>query len=496
MARRRDEIYRQRVEKLQRLRARGLDPYPARYKRTHTAAAAVAAFEGWEQAGRRGPVPEVRVAGRITALRDMGGSIFFDLRDGSGKVQAYLRRNRLEETAFEGLRDLDLGDFLGVAGTLFRTRAGEVTVEASEYTVLAKALLPPPAKWHGLADIETRYRQRYLDLMVNQEVRDIFALRSRVVSAIRRFLDGRGFLEVETPILQPQAGGAAAAPFVTRYEALDRDFYLRIATELHLKRLIVGGIDRVYELGKAFRNEGLSVRHQPEFTLLETYEAYADYNAVAAMVEEMVAFVAREVLGTTHVPCGEVMVDLSPPWKRLTVRDALRQHARLDLEKHWEEAALRAALVERGMQALPSAGWAKLVDELLASLVEPKLIEPTFLMDYPAALSPLAKRKPEDPRFVERFEPFVGGVELGNAYSELNDPLEQRERFVEQARRRAAGDLEAEVVDEDFLIALEHGMPPTGGLGIGIDRLVMVLAGQRSIRQVILFPQLRTKETE
>ena len=496
MARRRDDIYRQRVEKLRRLRARGPDPYPARYKRSHSAAEAAAAFEGWEQAGRRGPVPEVRVAGRITALRDMGGSVFFDLRDGSGKVQAYLRRNRLGDAVFEGLRDLDLGDFLGVAGTLFRTRAGEVTVEAAEYTVLAKALLAPPAKWHGLADIETRYRQRYLDLMANEEVRDIFLLRSRVISAIRRFLDGRGFLEVETPILQPEAGGAAARPFVTRYEALDRDFYLRIATELHLKRLIVGGVDRVYELSKAFRNEGLSARHQPEFTLLETYEAYADYNDVAAMVEEMVAFVAREVLGATRVPCGEAEADLSPPWKRLTVRDALRQHARLDLEKCWEEPALRAALDERGVQAAPSAGWAKLLDEALSTLVEPKLIQPTFLMDYPAALSPLAKRKPDDPRFVERFEPFVGGVELGNAYSELNDPLEQRERFVEQARRRAAGDTEAEVVDEDFLVALEHGMPPTGGLGIGVDRLVMVLTGQRSIRQVILFPQLRAKDAE
>ena len=496
MSGRRDEFYRQRRAKLDHLRQRGVDPYPPRYRRTHTAAEALRAFQTWEEAGATEPAPEVRVAGRIAALRDMGGATFVDLRDGSGKLQAYLRRDALGEEAYEGLHDLDLGDFLGVAGSLFRTRAGEVTVNVREHMLLAKALLPPPEKWHGLADVETRHRQRYLDLMANQEARDLFALRSRVVAAIRGFMDGRGFLEVETPVLLPEAGGAAARPFVTRYEALDRDFYLRIATELHLKRLIVGGFDRVFEIGRVFRNEGLSARHNPEFTLLESYEAYADYNDVASMVEQLVSQVAQELLGTTRVPNDGGELDLSPPWRRLTVADGLRQYAGLELEAHWEEAALRSAVEKMGIEAPPGAGWAKLVDELLSTCVEPRLIEPTFLMDYPAALSPLAKRKPEDRRFVERFEPFVAGLELGNAYTELNDPLEQRERFQEQERRRAAGDEEAEVVDEDFLRALEYGMPPTGGLGLGIDRLVMILTGQRAIRQVILFPQLRTREQE
>lgn len=493
MSSRRDEFYRQRRAKLAHLRQRGIDPYPPRYRRTHTVAEALSAFQAWEEAGAATSAPDVRVAGRITAMRDMGGATFIDLRDGSGKLQAYLRRDVLGGEAYEGLRDLDLGDFLGVAGSLFRTRTRELTVDVREHTLLAKALLPPPEKWHGLADVETRYRQRYLDLMANQGARELFTLRSRVVAAIRRFMDGRGFLEVETPILQPEAGGAAARPFATHYEALDRDFYLRIATELHLKRLIVGGFDGVYEIGRVFRNEGLSTRHNPEFTLLESYEAYADYNDVAAMVEEMVSQVAQEVLGTTRVPNDGGELDLSPPWRRLTVLDGLRQYAGLDLEAHWEEVALRAAVEKMGVEAAPGAGWAKLLDEVLSTCVEPRLIEPTFLMDYPAALSPLAKKKPEDPRFVERFEPFVAGIELGNAYTELNDPLEQRERFRQQARRRAAGDEEAEAGDEDFLRALEHGMPPTGGLGLGIDRLLMVLTGQRAIRQVILFPQLRTR---
>lgn len=493
MSARRDEFYRQREAKLAHLRQRGIDPYPPRYRRTHSAAEALGAFQAWEEAGASGPAPDVRVAGRIMALRGMGGATFIDLRDGSGKLQAHLRRDVLGDEAYEGLGDLDLGDFLGVAGSLFRTRTGEVTVSVRELTLLTKALLPPPEKWHGLADVEKRYRQRYLDLMANEEARELFSLRSRLVTAFRRFMDGRGFLEVETPILQPQAGGAAARPFATHYGALDRDFYLRIATELHLKRLIVGGFDRVYEIGRVFRNEGLSTRHNPEFTLLESYEAYADYNDVAAMVEELASEAAREVLGTTRVPNDGGELDLSPPWRRLTVLDGLRQYAGLDLEAHWEEADLRAAVEKMGIEAPPGAGWAKLVDEVLSTFVEPKLVEPTFLMDYPAALSPLAKRKPEDPRFVERFEPFVAGLELGNAYTELNDPLEQRERFREQARRRAAGDEEAEAGDEDFLRALEYGMPPTGGLGLGIDRLVMVLTGQRSIRQVILFPQLRTR---
>jgi lysyl-tRNA synthetase class 2 len=430
-------------------------------------------------------------------MRVMGKASFFDLRDGSGRIQVYLRRDALGDEAYEALNDLDLGDFLGVTGTLFRTRTREITVDASEYTILAKALRPPPEKWHGLQDVETRYRQRYLDLMANEEVRDLFRTRSRVVSAVRRFLDARGFMEVETPVLQANAGGAAARPFVTHYNALDREFYLRIALELHLKRLLVGGYDRVYEVGRIFRNEGLSARHNPEFTMLESYEAYTDYLGVAEMVEQMVAAVAEEVVGALRVPHGETedLIDLTPPWRRLSMREALIEYAGIDFEDYRDDPErLRAVALDRGVPVDPQLGWGKIIDELVSTFVEPRLIQPTFLLDYPVELSPLAKKKPDDPNLVERFEPFCAGFEFGNAYTELNDPVDQRERFLEQVRLRAAGDVEAELIDEDFIVALEHGMPPAGGLGLGIDRLVMILTGRRSIREVILFPQLRTRD--
>lgn len=491
----REESYQLRREKLERLRTQGVDPYPPRFRRTHTAQQAVEAFLEWEKTKPVEQAPEVTVAGRLTAMRDMGKATFVDLRDGSGRIQVYLKSDVLGAAAYAMLEDIDLGDFLGARGRLFRTRAGEVTVEAAEYAVLAKSLRPLPEKWHGLVDTETRYRQRYLDLVANEEVRDLFRTRVQIIAAIRRFMNERGFLEVETPVLLPEAGGAAARPFVTHHRALDRDLYLRIATELYLKRLIIGGFDKVYEIGRIFRNEGISTKHNPEFTMMESYEAYADYNDVAAMVEEMVAHVAQEVLGTTCLTAGETEIDLAPPWRRITVHEALRQYVGLDLEHYRrDEAGLRGVVRGMGIDVPEEAGWAKLIDELLSEKVEPKLIEPTFLMDYPAPLSPLAKRKPDNPDLVERFEPFAGGLELGNAYTELNDPLDQRERFLEQSRRRAAGEEEVEMLDEDFLLALEHGMPPTGGLGIGIDRLVMLLTGQRSIREVILFPQLRSKD--
>jgi lysyl-tRNA synthetase class 2 len=498
----REESSQLRREKLERLRAQGVDPYPPRFRRTHTAREAAEAFLEWEKTKPTEQAPEVTVAGRLTAMRDMGKATFVDLRDGSGRIQVYLKSDVLGGRAYSMLADLDLGDFLGTRGRLFRTRAGEVTVEAAEYLVLAKSLQPLPEKWHGLVDTETRYRQRYLDLIANEEVRELFRTRVQIITAVRRFMNERGFLEVETPVLLPEAGGAAATPFVTHHRALDRDLYLRIATELYLKRLIIGGFDKVYEIGRIFRNEGISTKHNPEFTMMESYEAYADYNDVAAMVEELVAYVAKDVLGTTRVTCaapaggqGDVEIDLAPPWRRITVHEALRQHVGLDLEEYRrDEAGLRAVVSAMGIEAPEEAGWAKLVDELLSERVEPKLIEPTFLMDYPAPLSPLAKRKPDNRDLVERFEPFAGGLELGNAYTELNDPLDQRTRFQEQARRRAAGEEEVEMLDEDFLLALEHGMPPCGGLGIGIDRLVMLLTGQRSIREVILFPQLRSKD--
>ncbi|TAK56713.1 MAG: lysine--tRNA ligase [Dehalococcoidia bacterium] len=478
-----------------RLRARGIDPYPPRVQRSHTAAGAIAAFEAWESAGADGDAPSVSVAGRVTALRDMGKAAFLDVRDGSGRIQCYLKKDILGEDAYAGIVDLDLGDFLAVSGRLFRTRTSEITVEAREYAVLAKALRPPPEKWHGVEDVEVRYRQRYLDLLANADVREIFRKRSAVVAAIRRFLDARGFMEVETPVLQPEAGGAAATPFVTHHRALDQDFFLRISLELHLKRLIIGGFDRVYEMSRIFRNEGVSWKYNPEFTMLETYQAYADYNDVAGMVEEMVSGVARDVFGGTTVQFGDHQLDLAPPWHRVTMRDALIDHAGIDFEELRTRDQLLEELQRRKLSDIdPGWSWSRLLDEAVSHYVEPKLIQPTFLLDYPKEISPLAKSKPGAPGIVERFEVFCAGFELGNAYSELNDPIDQRERFETQARLAAAGLEEVETLDEDFLVALEHGMPPTGGFGMGIDRLVMILTGQHSIREVILFPLLRRKD--
>ncbi|HWC29264.1 MAG TPA: lysine--tRNA ligase, partial [Dehalococcoidia bacterium] len=389
----------------------------------------------------------------------------------------------------------DLGDFLGATGPLFRTKSGEVTVEATALTMLAKSLQSPPEKWHGLADVEQRYRQRYRDLIANEEVRDIFRKRAAIVSSMRRYLDGRGFMEVETPVLQPEAGGAAATPFVTHHNALDQDFFLRISLELHLKRLLVGGYDKVYEIGRIFRNEGVSWKYNPEFTMLECYEAYADYHAVSRMVEDMVSSIALRVLGTTTTEFEGHTIDLSPPWYRVTMRDALIEHAGIDFLEFNTRETLYQELERRAFPDLdPGWSWGKLMDEAVSHYVEPKLIQPTFLLDYPKAISPLAKSKPGEDGIVERFEVFIAGFEIGNAYSELNDPVDQRERFETQRRLAAAGLEEVETLDEDFLNALEHGMPPTGGLGIGIDRLTMILTGQRSIREVILFPALRRKD--
>jgi lysyl-tRNA synthetase class 2 len=486
---RNEDLMAGRLAKAQRLRERGLDPYPARVERTHTTAQAVAELR--EVEARGGEPPQVVVAGRVTNVRRMGRASFLDLRDGSGRVQVYVRRDTVGEEGYALLDDLDLGDFLAAAGPMFRTRTGEPTVEAWALTFLAKAILPPPEKWHGLQDVELRYRRRYLDLIANEEVRRIFRLRSEVVAYIRRFMDARGFMEVETPVLLPEAGGAAARPFVTHHNALDEDRYLRIATELHLKRLIIGGFDKVYEIGRIFRNEGIGYKWNPEFTMLESYEAYADYFDVAEMVEQMVSGVAAEVLGSMRVPYKDSVLDFAPPWRRASMHDLLIEHAGFDWERFRDLDALRAEVARRGIRAAPGLGWGKLIDEIWSAEVEPKLVQPVFVFDYPVELSPLAKRKADESGLVERFEAFAGGFEIGNAYSELNDPLDQRRRFEEQVRLRAAGDDEAEMIDDDFLFALEHGMPPTGGLGMGIDRLLMVLLDQQSIREVILFPQLR-----
>ena len=491
-----EDPFERRKAKLARLRAQDIDPYPPRYRRTHTNQEAVALFEALEKQASSGEevrTPSVRLAGRITALRSMGRATFLDLLDGSGRIQAYLRRDLLGQ-GYELLRDLDLGDFLGTEGRVLRTRAGEVTLEVESTTVLAKALRPLPEKWHGLQDVETRYRQRYLDLVASEETRRIFRLRSHLVSVVRRFLEARGFLEVETPILVPVAAGALAHPFVTHHHALDRDLYLRIATELYLKRLIVGGMDKVYEIGRVFRNEGIDSYHNPEFTLLESYEAYADYHDVMEMVEALVSTVAQEVLGTTTVQFGEDTIDLTPPWSRLSLLEELRRRSSIDVEEFPDAPSLERKMRALGLEVTKGASRGSLIDKLLSATVEPHLIQPTFLVDYPVEMSPLAKQKPDDPRLVERFEAFAGGMELANAFTELNDPLVQRERLEAQERLRLehAGE-EVDRLDEDYLVALEHGMPPTGGLGIGIDRLVMLLSGQRSIREVVLFPQLRTR---
>ena len=477
-----------RKEKRERLLAAG-DPYPARVARTHEAAAAVRAFE---QGGEPENEIAVTVTGRVTAQRIMGKAAFLDLRDGSGRIQLHLRRDVLEEQ-FELISLVDLGDFVEASGTLFRTRTNEVTVAVSSWRVITKALRPMPEKFHGVTDVETRYRQRYLDLMANEPARDLARRRSEVVAEIRGFFRGRGFMEVETPILQEQAGGAAARPFKTYHNALSRDLSLRISIELHLKRLLIGGLDRVYEIGRVFRNEGIDHSHNPEFTLLESYEAYADYEDVARMVEELVTSVAQQVAGTLEIDHAGTVVNLASPWARTTYREALIEHAGFDFYDYRSVEALGQLAVDRGLEIAEGASWGTMLDVFMSAFAEPKFVQPTFLFDYPMELSPLAKRKAGEEGIVERFEVFVLGHEIANAYSELNDPVEQRERMLAQARLAAEGDDEVELADEDFLIALEHGMPPAGGLGIGIDRLVALITGAHSLREVLLFPTLRER---
>jgi len=488
MTSRLERITEQRLDSLSKIRARGIDPYPHSYHPSHTIREAITLFEQQGESSQ-----DISLAGRIMSKRSMGKLSFLDIRDSSGKIQLSLRYDLLGREKYEFLQDIDIGDIIGAEGKLFRTKAGELTLEVSNLAMLCKSLRPLPEKWHGLADVEKRYRQRYLDLISNEESKSIFTLRSKIITAIRSFLDKQGFMEVETPVLQPHAGGALARPFVTHHHALDEDLYLRIALELHLKRLVVGGFDKVYEVGRAFRNEGISVRHNPEFTLLECYQAYSDYNDMMRLVEEMLAHTAREVLGDTTLACNGKTIDLGLPWQRLYLREAIRNYCGIDFEDYPDAASLRTRMIEMGMEVDPGKGRGRLIDELISTFVEPKLTQPTFLLDYPVEMSPLAKSKRGNERLVERFEGFVNGMEIANAFTELNDPLEQRERFRQQLKEQVA-DEEVEIADEDFLQALEYGMPPTGGLGIGIDRLVMLLAGQQSVREVILFPQLKTKE--
>jgi lysyl-tRNA synthetase class 2 len=481
----------QRLHKLTALRAAGVDPYPARFSCTHSASEAVQAFaasEGKEEA------QAVRTAGRLMAIRVMGKATFAHIMDGTGRVQIYLRQDEVGEEAYRlFVEGFDIGDFVGVEGPLFRTRTGEITVRARSLEMLAKALRPLPEKWHGLTDVETRYRQRYLDLLVNEPVRRTFITRTRMVTAIRRFLDERGFLEVETPVLQPIYGGAAARPFVTHHNVLDADLYLRISDELYLKRLIIGGLDRVYEIGRDFRNEGISTKHNPEFTQIEVYQAYADYNDIMRLVEECWHAAAEQVLGTARLTYQGHEIDLTPPWRRVTMRDAILEATTIDIEAHTDLDALHGQIEERNLEVDFRPTWGKQVEELFEEYVQAKLIQPTFVLDYPLDISPLSKKKPDAPRLVERFEFFVGGLECGNAFSELNDPLDQRERFEAQRQQLKGGDEEAHPMDEDWIRALEYGMPPTGGLGWGIDRMAMLFTDNSSIREVILFPTLRPK---
>ena len=476
-----DELLAVRRAKLDKLRADGIDPFPHEFPGVQPTAAVHAAHA--DLADGEETDTTHRVAGRLAARRGQGKMAFLDLVDRSGRLQLQARVDVLGEEAHERLlTQIDLGDVLGVDGTAFRSRRGELTLKIESFTMLAKSLRPPPEKHHGLQDVETRYRKRELDLMANEESRELFITRAKAITAIRAYFDAAGYIEVETPILQPLYGGALARPFTTHHNALDRELYLRIATELYLKRAIVGGLERVYEIGKNFRNEGLSPKHNPEFTVLEFYEAYADYEDMARRMEELVAAVVAKTGAR-----GDV--DFTPPWRRMTLRDAILEHSGVDFRAHPDRDALAAAIGDR----LPTEGrsWPQLVDDLLGRFVEPALTQPTFLMDYPVELSPLAKRHRSEPGLVERWEAFCGGVEIANAFTELNDPDDQRARFEAQARLAAEGDDEAAPYDEAFVEALEQGMPPTGGVGVGIDRLVMALTGRVTIREVVLFPAMR-----
>ena len=486
----RDEFFQVRSQKLDRLRQQGIDPYPARFNRSHTISKALDLLSRREARSATTEQRSISITGRVTGIRNMGKATFLDIRDGTGQIQGHLQRDVLGKN-YELLKDLDLGDFLGIHGKLIRTRRGEPSVAAVSITLLAKALRPPPEKWHGLQDVQQRFRQREVDLLSNQEVRDRFILRSKVVEGIRRFLNNHDFIEVETPILLGVAAGGVARPFVTQHNALSRTLYLRIATELHLKRCIIGGLDRVFEIGRIFRNEGLDARHNPEFTTIESYQAYADYNEVMKMVETMVSTVATDLLGSTKIQIGSTNIDLKPPWKRLSLRESIISSIGLDLEEYPDAKSLALQMRDLGIVVTQEDSWGRLVDKLLGDKVEPHLVQPTFLIDYPAEMTPLAKRIHSNPRYVERFEAFVNGMEIANAYSELNDPVEQRLRFEEQEELRNLHSSEDfDRLDEEFLAAIEYGMPPTGGLGMGIDRLMMLLSAQTTIREVILLPHM------
>lgn len=480
-----------RREKLQALRNKGIDPFGMRFERTHSTADLKASFDRVSKEELAEREEEVKIAGRIMTKRGKGKAGFAHIQDLEGQIQIYVRKDAVGEEQYELFDMADIGDIIAVVGTVFKTKVGELSIRASEFIVLSKALRPLPDKFHGLRDIEQRYRQRYVDLIMNPEVKQTFLMRSKIIQSMRRYLNEHGYLEVETPMMHTIPGGAAARPFVTHHNALDMELYMRIAIELHLKRLIVGGFEKVYEIGRVFRNEGISTRHNPEFTMIELYEAYADFQDIMELTENLIAHIAQEVLGTTTVPYGDYKVDLKPKWTRLHMVDAIKQYTGVDFWEETSDEKAKQLAKEHGVHIQDTMTYGHIVNEFFEQLVEEKLIQPTFIYGHPVEISPLAKKNKQDSRFTDRFELFIVAREHANAFTELNDPIDQRERFEAQVKERAQGNDEAHLMDEDFLESLEYGMPPTGGLGIGIDRLVMLLTNAPSIRDVLLFPHMR-----
>ncbi|WP_370588361.1 lysine--tRNA ligase [Viridibacillus arvi] len=476
------------------IRENGLDPFGARFERTHLSNEIKEQYVDFTKEQLEEDLHEVVIAGRIMTKRGKGKAGFAHIQDLGGQVQIYVRKDAIGEEAYELFKQADLGDIVGIRGNVFRTQVGELSVKALEFTFLTKSLRPMPEKFHGLKDVEQRYRQRYLDLMTSEESKQTFITRSKIIQAIRRYLDGNGYLEVETPMLHTIAGGAAARPFITHHNSLDMELYMRIAIELHLKRLIVGGLEKVYEIGRVFRNEGMSTRHNPEFTMIELYEAYADYRDIMALTENLISHVAQEVLGTTDVQYGDDVISLAPGWTRLHMVDAVKEATGVDFWAPMSKEEARAHAKEHGVEIKDSMEVGHIINEFFEQKIEETLVQPTFIYGHPVEISPLAKKNPEDERFTDRFELFIVRREHANAFTELNDPIDQRERFEAQLAEKEAGNDEAHEMDDDFIEALEYGMPPTGGLGIGIDRLIMLLTNSQTIRDVLLFPTMRPRD--
>ncbi|PEA54274.1 lysine--tRNA ligase [Bacillus pseudomycoides] len=483
-----------RREKLHNLREQGIDPFGKRFERTHSTKELLSLYGELSKEELEEKAISVSIAGRIMTKRGKGKAGFAHIQDLHGQVQIYVRKDTVGDEQYELFNTADLGDLVGIEGKVFKTKVGELSVKATGFTLLTKSLRPLPDKYHGLKDVEQRYRQRYLDLITSMESRETFVTRSKIIREMRRYLDNNGYLEVETPMLHAIAGGASARPFITHHNALDMEFYMRIAIELHLKRLIVGGLEKVYEIGRVFRNEGVSTRHNPEFTMIELYEAYADYKDIMKLTENMVAHIAKEVLGTTTIPYGEYEINLEPEWTRLHMVDAIKQYSGADFWNPMSVEEARALAKEHGVEIKDTMEVGHIINEFFEQKVEEHLIQPTFIYGHPVEISPLAKKNEEDPRFTDRFELFIVAREHANAFTELNDPIDQKERFEAQLKEREQGNDEAHMMDDDYIEALEYGMPPTGGLGIGIDRLVMLLTNAPSIRDVLLFPAMRHKQ--